>query len=312
MPLLLSTLGVTPAGRCGLFGEISPSGRLIGGSSSRPVGLKCSSHGPNSSPTHRSPRRSRSKRLRIDVAAGEPALASALHHDGEADQLLRIGELDEVANRHRARATALGLEVRGDVVGADQEVLRVGLGAIAVVRHRQELAPVAAADQGGEPLDRLGRGREGDPVRLGRRHGPRRRAGSVGLDGHHRPAEEPGGVCAAVAVRLRRGGRDEHEEGGGDADAGCSDGGGHGGAPFAGRWHGQPPPVPPATACGHLVTHPCPDLGRPHVGTAVPSARDSSRRTLGTEDGMSERRERIDVTVRFAQGRTSTAGSGHV
>ncbi len=55
MPRLFLTVGVSPIARNGLFGDFNPPGNGIGAWSSFPLASKCRIHGPNSSPTHRSP-----------------------------------------------------------------------------------------------------------------------------------------------------------------------------------------------------------------------------------------------------------------
>ena len=67
------------------------------------------------------------RRLRVDVAPVNQRSRGALAHDREPDHSIGIGELDEVADRNGARPTLVGLEVRGEVVGANQEVTELAL-----------------------------------------------------------------------------------------------------------------------------------------------------------------------------------------
>jgi hypothetical protein len=78
-------------------------------------------------------------RLGIDVPAGQEPSRRGRVDDGEADDAVRIPELDEVFHCDRAGTALCRLEVRFDVVRADEEVAGVGLCAEAVVGHREEL-----------------------------------------------------------------------------------------------------------------------------------------------------------------------------
>ena len=90
------------------------------------------------------------------------------------------------------------LEVGPEVVGADEEVGGVGLGAVAVVGHGEDLTGPAAVDDRREALDRLRRERERDPV--GRRgQGARGRSLGEGVDRQHGPADE----SRLVTCRVR-------------------------------------------------------------------------------------------------------------
>ncbi len=94
-------------------------------------------------------------RLGVDVGTGQESIGGRLVHDREADPVVRIAELDELADLHGPGPALRGLEVGTEVVGADEEVGGCRLGAVAVVGHGQDLTGPAAVDDRREALDRL-------------------------------------------------------------------------------------------------------------------------------------------------------------
>ena len=162
--------------------------------------------------------------LGVDVGAGQEPVLGHLVDDGEPDEVIRIAELDELTlvgvDLDRAAAAAGGLEVRSDVVGADQEVRRVGLAAEPVVGHGQVLPPLPAGNDGREPRDGLLRARELDPVQHARPEcGPRRRPEGQRLGGEHRPTDERR-LLVLVVVRVRSDrGKGQCRRDGGDDDS---------------------------------------------------------------------------------------------
>ena len=83
---------------------------------------------------------------------------------GKLDQTVGVAELDELrdVDVDPTGAALDGLEVGPQPVGADQEVAGRGLGAEAVVGHREVLTGLTALDDGREALDGLARQRERD------------------------------------------------------------------------------------------------------------------------------------------------------
>ena len=164
MPRLPLTVGAAPA-RSGLLGDMQAVRAVrIGGSSSRPVRRSAGS----TDRTRHPPRGRRARSRWIDSGSMSAPVSSRSAVPsftiGKPITTVGVAERDVVADGDRARAAPLGLEVRVDVVGADQEVARVGLVAEPVVGHRQALARLPAVDDRREALDRLRRQREGDPV----------------------------------------------------------------------------------------------------------------------------------------------------
>ena len=90
------------------------------------------------------------QRLGIEVGARQPTIGPL---DGEADDAVRVPELDEVVEIDGdAPGAALGgLEIRADKVRPKQEIERVRLGAEPIVGHRQVLARPTAGDERQKP-----------------------------------------------------------------------------------------------------------------------------------------------------------------
>jgi hypothetical protein len=147
-------------------------------------------------------------RLDVEVAARELPVGAL---ERERHVPVRVAQPDVAAHGDRAAAAAGGLERGRDPVHAQQEVLRVLLGAVAVVRHRPELA-AARVQHGREALHRLAGERRRDAVeRPGADQRAAHGAGSVGLGGQH------GATLERRPVRAGGGGRGQRES---DEDAG--------------------------------------------------------------------------------------------
>jgi hypothetical protein len=123
------------------------------------------------------------QRLGIEVGPRQQSIGRPL--DGEADDAVRVPELDEVVESDcdRSCAALCQLEIGTDEIRSKQEIERVRLVPEAVVGHRQVLARSAPGDDRREALHGLGRRRERDPVdRLTGEEGAGRWPGSVRVD----------------------------------------------------------------------------------------------------------------------------------
>ena len=109
-----------------------------GGSSNTPDSSKCRIHGPNWSPTQRSPSGRVAATLgrchrRSGAAPVSPRSRSGIRSP--------LGSRNEMKSRTLTLPAATGrLELGADVIGADKEISRVGLRAEPVVGHREVFA----------------------------------------------------------------------------------------------------------------------------------------------------------------------------
>ena len=101
--------------------------------------------------------------LQVEVGTGQQALLRRVVHDRPRDVAVGVTQLDELVDGDATGALGalggeLGLPLRRHVVDAQHEVVRVGLGAEAVVGHREEVPAVALYDsrEAGDDLARVG------------------------------------------------------------------------------------------------------------------------------------------------------------
>ena len=162
-PRLLRTRGVSPGRRNGFAGDL-PAGNSTGGASTLPVGVDVQEERAEllTDPERCRPRLPH-HRLDVEVAAGQQPLGCGLVDDGEGDTPSGSRREMNPPTSIAPGAAAAVSHSRRDVVQAQQEIGRVGLGAEAVVGHRPERA-VAVVDHAGEAGDHLARERPGAPV----------------------------------------------------------------------------------------------------------------------------------------------------
>ena len=169
----------------------------------------CRRNGPNSSPNQRSPWRSRRTDSTSKSAPVRQALGGVLVDELERDPAARVAQRDPVEDLDVAAAARGGLQ-RAHAVEPQQERARVGLGAEAVVGHREVGVAAGRVEQRGEAADGLARAGRGRGLGV---RGARERRGSGGV----------GGQDGAPGERRRGSGG-----GGRDGEGREEDGGEHG------------------------------------------------------------------------------------